>query len=100
MKTKTYKKAESNTHLQKILDVGITTQQIAEIFGVTVSCLQHWLSGSIPCPYWTKIASEGILRRMGGLKQSTLLIRCPREQEETITKVAGGLGAVVTTITL
>jgi hypothetical protein len=97
--TKTHKKAESNMHLQKLRDTGLTTQQIAEAFGVDIASISNWLRG-MPCPYWTKIAAEGILRRMGGLKQSTLLIRCPREQEETITKVATGLGAVVTPITL
>ncbi len=98
---KNYKKAESNVHLQKLIDDGgLTPKQIAEAFGINLQSLNHWLSGSLPCPYWTKIASEGILRRMGGLKQSTLLIRCPCEQEETISKVAAGLGAVVTNIKL
>ncbi|KKK68887.1 hypothetical protein LCGC14_2939540 [marine sediment metagenome] len=97
---KIHKKAESNTHLQKLRDAGLTSQQISEAFGVDCSSVTNWLRGPIPCPYWTKIAAEGILRRMGGLKQSTLLIRCPREQEETISKVATGLGAVVTPIKL
>ncbi|KKK51742.1 hypothetical protein LCGC14_3111920 [marine sediment metagenome] len=98
MTTKDYKKAESNTHLKKLCDVGLTRKKIAEAFGVSLSSIQGWLRASRPCPYWTKIASDGILRRMGGLKQSTLLIRCPREQEETISKVATGLGAIVTVI--
>ncbi len=96
---KTFKKAESNVHLQKLIDGGLTTKQVAEAFGVGCTSVSEWLRDR-PCPYWTKIAAEGILRRMGGLKQSTLLIRCPREQEETISRVATGLGAVVTPIKL
>lgn len=98
--TKNYKKAETNVHLQKLIDAGVTRKQIAEVFGITTNTFSAWISGALPCPYWTKIASEGILRRMGGMKQSTLLIRCPCEQEETISKVATGLGAVVTPIKL
>ena len=94
-----YKKAESNVHLQKLIDGGLTPKQVAEAFGVDVTSISNWLR-DMPCPYWTKVAAEGILRRMGGLKQSTLLIRCPREQEETISRVATGLGAVVTPIKL
>ena len=97
--TRTYKKAESNVHLQKLIDGGLAPKQVAEAFGVDCASVTNWLRGK-PCPYWTKIAAEGILRRMGGLKQSTLLIRCPREQEETISRVATGLGAVVTSIKL
>lgn len=96
---KIHKKAESNVHLQKLIDGGLKPKQIAEAFGVDIASITNWLRDR-PCPYWTKIAAEGILRRMGGLKQSTLLIRCPREQEETISKVATGLGAVVTSIKL
>lgn len=96
---KTFKKAESNVHLQKLIDAGLTTKQITEAFGVSIGSMSNWLNGK-PCPYWTKIAAEGILRRMGGLKQSILLIRCPCGEEETITKVATGLGAVVTPIKL
>ena len=97
--SKTHKKAESNVHLHKLIDGGLTTKQIADAFGVDYQTVTTWLRDK-SCPYWTKIAAEGILRRMGGLKQSTLLIRCPREQEETISKVATGLGAVVTHIKL
>ncbi len=98
--TKNHKKAESNTHLLKLRDAGISNKQISEAFGIGESSLSGWMSGNLPCPYWTKIASEGILRRMGGLKHATLLIRCPSEQGETISKVAEGLGAVVTHIKL
>ncbi len=96
--TKNYKKAESNAHLQQLRDASLTAQQIAEVFGVNESSLHRWLKGTQPCPYWTKVAAEGILRRMGGMKHCTLLIRCPSEQQETISKVAAGLGAVVTHI--
>ncbi len=95
---KDHKKAESNAHLLKLREIPLTDEKIAEAFGVSLNSVQAWLRASRPCPYWTKIASDGILRRMGGLKQSTLLIRCPREQEETISKVATGLGAIVTVI--
>ncbi len=98
--TKIHKKAESNTHLQKLRDAGISNKQIAEAFGVSTHSLHNWLNNINSCPYWTKIASEGILRRMGGLKHTTILIRCPSEQGETISKVAEGLGAVVTHIKL
>ena len=98
--SKTFKKAETNVHLRKLIESGLTAKQISEAFGVSTNSLYGWLKNGSTCPYWTKIAAEGILRRMGGLKQSTLLIRCPREQEETITKVAAGLGAVVTSIKL
>lgn len=96
---KAHKKAESTVHLQKLIDNGITPKQIAEAFGVDYQSVTKWIRDEY-CPYWTKIAAEGILRRMGGLKQSTLLIRCPRDQEETISKVAAGLGAVVTSLKL
>lgn len=96
---RTREKAESNVHLQKLIDGGLAPKQVAEAFGVNVTTIYSWLRGT-PCPYWTKIAAEGILRRMDGLKQSILLIRCPHEQEETISKVATGLGAVVTPIKL
>ena len=97
--TKNYQKADSNTHLQKLRDAGLTTKQITEAFGVSYSSVNDWLNGK-PCPFWTKVAAEGILRRMGGMKHCHLLIRCPSEQRETITKVATGLGAVVTHINI
>ncbi len=96
---KHFKKAESNTHLRKLRDAGLTTKQIAEAFGVGCSSVSEWLKDR-PCPYWTKVAADGILRRMGGMKHCTLLIRCPSEQQETISKVATGLGAVVTHLKL
>ncbi len=94
---KSFQKAKSNAHLQQLRDAGLTTQQIAEAFGVTNSSVSEWLRDR-PCPYWTKVAADGILRRMGGMKHCTLLIRCPSKQQETISKVATGLGAVVTHI--
>ena len=97
--TKNYKKATSNVHLLELRDRGLTTKQIAEAFGVSCASVNEWIKDR-PCPLWTKIASEGILRRMGGLKQATLLIRCPHEQEGTISKVAKSLGATVTPINL
>ena len=97
---KGFKKAESNVHLKKLVDGGLSSKKIAEVFGVSTQAVSRWLKDNELCPYWTKIAAEGILRRMGGLKQSTLLVRCPREQEETISRVATGLGAVVTSLKL
>ena len=95
--TKNFQRAESNAHLQQLRDAGLTTKQIAEAFGVSCNSVTEWLRDR-PCPYWTKVAAEGILRRMGGMKHCTLLIRCPSKQQETISKVATGLGAVVTHI--
>ena len=46
------------------------------------------------------IAAEGILRRMGNTRQSTLLIRCSCEQEANIKTIVTSLGATVTPIKL
>jgi len=98
--TKIFKRAENNKHLEKLIEAGLGFENIAATFGVSTGAAKAWITGDRACPYWTKIAAEGIIRRMGGTKQATLLVRCPQEQEHNILAIVTSLGATVTQIKL
>lgn len=97
---KHFKKAENNKHLEKLIEDGLSFENIAGAFGVSTGAVRLWITGDKACPYWTKIAAEGVTRRLGSNKHSLLLIRCPKEQEQTICKIATSLGATITSIKL
>ncbi len=84
--SKQFKKAENNSHLRKLRTEGLSEDQIAKAFGVSRTALSAWLRNKKSCPYWTKIAAEGILRRLGqdARQSSFFFFRCSQEKEANL----------------
>jgi len=89
--SKQYAKCQDNHHLTKLTELGITKKEIAETFGVHTSSVGQWLNGAQPCPKWTRIAAEGITRRMGRGKRTSLIVTFDSEREDFIAEVLSRL---------
>lgn len=91
--TRTYAKTKDIAHLERLIkDLTLSPSQIAEIFGVTSSTVNHWLRHG-EAPKWTLIAAEGIHRRCRGTpRRQILLVHVPTEHIKTVETVVGSLG--------
>ncbi len=85
--------------VKRLLDDGVTVEELAKEFGITKEGIQNWLRKN-EAPYWTRCACEALERRRG--KQRTRLILCqiPSAHLESLIVFVKALGGALDEITL
>ena len=81
----------SARHIIALREIPMTTQEIAAEFGVTSNSVNLWLKDN-KAPYWTKLASECLRRRIKQFNTDKLmLLKVPKEHLKTIELLTKGL---------
>ena len=92
LKTTRKHQTTSARHIQDLRELGVTVKQISVEFGVTTGSIGAWLHEN-RAPYWTKVATEGLKRRMNKYTRDNkiILLKVPQEHLKTIESLIKGL---------